>query len=340
MTDKVVVFSTPGLIPIEAFTIFGMNAKPNSVSPFGFFGTGLKIAIAVCMRHGLDVTIWRGTDRYAFYPQKTNFRGKEFSKIRMRCETWHLGNILRKRYTDLPFTTELGKHWELWQAFREFQTNTIDEGGFTMVGHLADDSVQGDSDRSLVIVGGQKFLDEYYDRHRNFLEDGLTERGDSTGDIQVLDKPSNHVYYRGVRVMDLKEPSKYTYNFLRAVDLTEDRTAKYPWMLESWICEHIMQSKDEDFVRQTAGAQAGFEARLGYNYVSVTPSATFVSVAHTSPNPNAKQIAVQASAPIVPTTRITITVPKSEVTQDELDTLTKAVEDLFGTCQVEKLGDH
>jgi hypothetical protein len=331
-----VVFSTPGLIPIEAFTMFGVNAKPNSTNPFGFFGTGLKIAIAVCIRMGQEVVIWRGKDKYTFFLKQTDFREKEFGYVRMKKETMSLADRLlgRASYYSLPFTTELGKTWELWQAFREFQTNTMDEGGTTSWGTPPE---VGSEEWSHVVVTGSKFVDEYHDRHRNFLEDGLTERSESSGSLQVLDKPSNHVYYRGVRVMDLKEEAKYTYNFLRTIELTEDRTAKYPFLLEAWICEHIMTSEDEDFVEDVVGSRSkGYERSLGYRYTDALPSTTFISVASNSPNSAAKEKAVEAGKPIVPTTRITIIVPRSEVTDDELTMLEEAVSNVFGAVLVEK----
>jgi hypothetical protein len=334
-----VVFSTPGLIPIEAFTMFGVNAKPNSTNPFGFFGTGLKIAIAVCIRMGQEVVIWRGKDKYTFFLKQTDFRDKEFGYVRMKKETPSLSDRLlgRPSYHSLPFTTELGKTWELWQAFREFQTNTMDEGGNTFI--VNPGYHPPEPEKSFVVVTGSKFVDEYHDRHRNFLEDGLTERSESSGALQVLDKPSNHVYYRGVRVMDLKEEAKYTYNFLRHIELTEDRTAKYPFLLEAWICEHIMTSEDEDFVEDVVGSRSrGYERSLGYRYTDTRPSATFISVAQNSPNSAAKEKAVEAGKPIIPTTRITITVPRSEVTDDELTMLEEAVSNVFGAVLVEKQG--
>lgn len=40
---RVVVFKTPGHIPLEAFTTFGINSKPNSLNPIGFFGSGAQV---------------------------------------------------------------------------------------------------------------------------------------------------------------------------------------------------------------------------------------------------------------------------------------------------------
>ena len=56
-----IVHSTPGLIDLRAFTTFGVNSKPNSKNPIGYFGTGLKYAVAVLARHKCPVTVWIGT---------------------------------------------------------------------------------------------------------------------------------------------------------------------------------------------------------------------------------------------------------------------------------------
>lgn len=305
---KSVVFSTPGLIPIEAFTVVGMSAKPNSTNPFGKFGTGLKIAVAVCLRLGQEVVVWRGRDKYTFYTKKIDFRGKEFQKIRMSHKGWLRG----VSYHDLPFTTEFGKHWELWQAFREFQTNTMDEGGDTYINnHAEGDIAKGSDDHTWIVVTGSKFVDEYHDRARNFLPDGLAERAGSDR-IQVLDRPSKHVYFRGVRVWDLKEESQFTYNFLMDIELTEDRTAKYSTLLESYICEHIMQSSDPAFLKKTVeeAPAHSFERSLPYRYTSVPSSRGFVAAASTpSAAPAAKQL-VKVAEENRNTTTFTVVLPR------------------------------
>lgn len=327
-----VVFSTPGLIPIESFTVFGMNAKPNSTNPFGFFGTGLKIAIAVCIRHNQEVVIWRGKDKYTFYTKKTDFRGKEFQKIRMKKETWRPSDLFKnqtlKSYHELPFTTELGKHWELWQAFREFMTNTMDENGKVF---LANEGYHPpEPDTSFVQVTGQRFVDEYHERDKNFLPDGLTVR-EGSDRLQVLDRPSKYVYYRGVRVWDLKEESQFTYNFLMHVELTEDRTAKYPFLLESYICDHIVGSSDEAFLKKTVEAPPtnSFERRLSYNYVSASPSPHFSTAAASSPNTAAKEL-VKVAEVAKTQTRILLTIPHIEVSDMDFHNLQELCKQVWG----------
>lgn len=340
-----VVFSTPGLIPIEAFTVVGMSAKPMSTNPFGKFGTGLKIAVAVCLRLGQEVVVWRGKDKYTFYTKKVDFRGKEFQKIAMKRETWSIGNVFKKSYHELPFTTEFGKHWELWQAFREFETNTRDENGETYLNNHSDGAIaRGSDDNTFIVVTGAKFVDEYHDRHRNFLEDGLTERAGSDR-IQVLDKPSKHIYFRGVRVWDLKEESVYTYNFLMDISLTEDRTAMHPTILESYICEHIMQSNDESFLKKTVSQPrvGSFESSLPYRYTSVRPATAFsVHAVQPSAN-NAAKLLVKAAEEKADQTIVTVTIPKL-MTQQELKAFKDAVfewrEDCKFTSTIDDLDDY
>ena len=69
------VFHTPTLIPIEGFTTFGLNAKPNVKTPIGFFGTGLKYAVAITLRLGGTFYLYIGSGLYEFYISKGEFRG-------------------------------------------------------------------------------------------------------------------------------------------------------------------------------------------------------------------------------------------------------------------------
>ena len=39
---RAIVHRTPGLLDPQAITVMGLSAKPNSTSPIGQFGTGLK----------------------------------------------------------------------------------------------------------------------------------------------------------------------------------------------------------------------------------------------------------------------------------------------------------
>lgn len=62
-TSRTIIFHNPGELDIRAVTTFGLSVK-KSDNPIGQFGTGLKYAIAVALRHGCDVEICAGRERY------------------------------------------------------------------------------------------------------------------------------------------------------------------------------------------------------------------------------------------------------------------------------------
>lgn len=332
---RCIAFRTPGLIPLESFTTFGVNVKPNSTSPFGYFGTGLKYAIAVLLRTGHRVVLWRGEHRYEFYVKKEDFRGKEFAFVRMKRSVFNIAHGLiggvwprRDTYEKLPFTTELGKNWELWQAFRELETNTRDEGGDTTLLEMSVDELCRGGDETLILVFGDKFVDEFLDMDRHFLRDGKRVREDEA--VQVIDRPSKQIYYRGVRVMDLKEEAEFTYNILSSLDLTEDRTVKYQHQVEQIIATYFIEKADEDQVRRGLTTSRWESRGINYGYAWATPSAAFRSHASTAKNPTAREFLEQHD-PSVPT-RVTVqlSIPRPEVTENELADVVRAVAETLG----------
>lgn len=273
MTQSV-VFRTPDLIDLRAFTIFGINAKPNSDSPIGFFGTGLKYAIAVLLRTNpkRKITLWVGMQKYSFTQDEVDFRGKEFTTIKL-----HREKGLWRATTELSYTTELGKSWELWMAFRELEANTRDESGATFI--IGAPEYIPLHRCSSIIVEGDDFVQCYHNRDTIFLPDALPKQTTVSGGVQVFPKPSNHVYYRGLRIRDLKKPSMYTYNILQEVQLTEDRTAKFDWEVDQVISKAVVQSDDEPLIKAVVKAvDTTYEGNLDYTNVYSSPGPTFLKV--------------------------------------------------------------
>lgn len=234
---RAVVFRTKGKLDLRSLTIFGVNAKPNTNSPIGYFGTGMKYAIAVLAREKIPVTIWIGNKKWSIFASASTFRDKEFQSIILHRDT------LIPKKIQLPFTTELGKNWQLWQAYRELESNTIDEHGETYI-HTFDpeDNEFALTDGTKIVVSSESFVQEHLDREKTFLPEAL-RRQESDEAVQVFDRPSKHIYYRGIRVRDLEKPALLTYNILQSVQLTEDRTLSMSyttqWLLESFLvkCE-------------------------------------------------------------------------------------------------------
>lgn len=275
-----VCFYTTSLIPIESFTTFGINYKPMTKNPIGFFGTGLKYAIAVLCRHGIKVRLLIGEVEYEFYADTDYFRGKEFQFIKMRRRK----SIMKKWfYEKLPFTTELGKNWDLWQAFRELESNTRDENGITIIAPV--DDIEPEAGKTKIIVTSDAFWRiATDDLHKIFLPSDLEPRW-RDDKLEIYNKPSEHIYYRGLRVHDFKEhegsKSMYTYNILEETRLTEDRTLMYMFEARERITKGLSRCNDITLLKsiiQASSVKGFFEEKLDWDYVFNKPSDEFMSL--------------------------------------------------------------
>lgn len=268
-----IVHVTPGLLDVRGFTILGLHAKPNTDTPIGKFGSGLKYAVATLVRLGCKVQVFIGDTEYEFYTKNADFRGVGYKQLMMKKKK---GFLSKWTYIELPFTTEFGRFWKAWQAFRELESNTRDECGYTG----ADPSIVDPRDygQTVIIVSGEPYEEAYRDRDKVFLPEALTKReGDDR--VQVFNEPSKFLYWRGIRVADLDKPSIYTYNILADLELTEDRTIKYMFYAHSHIASYIARSKDQKLINAVVSAKGEvFEAKLDFDYAHEAPSPEFLEV--------------------------------------------------------------
>lgn len=271
-----IVWENDGLMPLEAATTFGINAKPGSENPIGYFGTGLKYAIAVCLRLGGRFRLFLGDTEYEFYIKDEDFRGKNFQVIRMRKRK---GWAKRWSYDRLPFTTELGKNWEPWMAVRELESNVRDENGESTT--LSSDEMIKEHicgpDRTVIVVECPEMEDAYENLDHIFLSPEKKLLAE-IGPLQIYEGSSPYIFYRGLRVTDLENrPSRLTYNFTLGVTLTEDRTSKYPYSDQHRIMEAVMATTDQDILDTVMDAKEGehFEAHLPWDQPYVPPSTSY-----------------------------------------------------------------
>ena len=68
-----IVFQNPGLIDMAAVTTMGVSVKNDGA--IGYFGTGLKFAIATILRNKCALTIHRGLEAFAFTSEEITIRG-------------------------------------------------------------------------------------------------------------------------------------------------------------------------------------------------------------------------------------------------------------------------
>ncbi len=239
-----VSFQNDGLIDLTAVKTFGISVKEGD-NPIGYFGTGLKYAIAIILRSGGTVHLYRGEEEHVFGVRDTEVRGKSFKLITLDGD-------------DLGFTTEVGKKWQMWMAFREIYSNMKDEGGFATATKLSPTPVT----TTVVIDKCPEFLTCFEQRHKYFLEGEPFYRGYAA---DVYHGESQGLFYRGVKVGTLNFPAMYTYNITTDIDLTEDRTVQYDWEPDQAIARTWAAHENVDMMREILLAEStSYEGRIDF----------------------------------------------------------------------------
>lgn len=287
-------FTNPGEIDIRALTTFGLSSKDGETT-IGRFGTGLKYATAVIARNGGKITIQTGGENYTIGTVEDDFRGKPVKTLTMNGQP-------------LPYTTDLGRDWEPWMAFRELYANALDEGGD--VGR-SDDLGESCGDETRVSVDLNAFEAIFFSMEEHFIGQDETPVAKSSS-IEIYEGRSLFIFYRGIAILKLKEPAAFRYNLLGHTDLTEDRTAKYDWQVRSRIESGLAHTDNEAVARAACDMRNPFEAELDYSRDK--PSDVFLGAAVAlgeNCNPTAMAL-VRAQLPANPNEVDTYTVVSTE----------------------------
>lgn len=190
-------FVTPTALAIEAATTMGVSVKEDGA--IGKFGTGLKYAIAGILRLGGSVSIKIDGDQYEFGARDSEIRGKTFSIV--YCNDAPCG-----------FTTDLGKHWEPWQLFRELASNALDEGGCWTRNPL--------TGRTVITVECREV--EAAEHSEAVFLAGKEPLVESSFGATIYEGPSPYYYYKGIRAGSFGCVAPVTVDVTHG-DLSEDR---------------------------------------------------------------------------------------------------------------------
>lgn len=249
-----IYLANSGELDLNTIRIMGVSVKTGD-TPIGYFGTGMKYAIATLLRTGHEVRLTLGDrDKYVFTGRDEIIRGETFKRVYMNDEA-------------LSFTTDLGKNWEVWQAFRELYSNMLDESGAAGTKPVKNDTV--------ISVKGAEFTNCYHNRSEIFLDSVPVQTIDG---LEIHPMPSRHVYYRGVRAMTLPKISAMTYNITQQKELTEDRTLKSAWDVQYMVETRLPQVRDANVATVVVRGGDFWESELDFSNAYST-SKEFMDVA-------------------------------------------------------------
>ena len=256
-----IVFRNKGAIDLRALTTFGLSSKAGQ-DKIGRFGTGLKYATAVIVRNGGKVSFFNGDGWKVTGTREDMFRDQAVMQITFDD-------------ADLPFTTDLGRDWEVWMAFRELYSNALDEEGTVS---RTDDLPDSDSDETIIAVDLDAFEAIYFSMEEHFI--GADEEPVyATDSFEVYRGRSQFVFYRGIAIQKLKYPAAYRYNLKGYVDLTEDRTAKYNWQVQNRIASGILLCTNTDIATAACDQRNEYEASIDFSDVGDKPCEVFLGAA-------------------------------------------------------------
>lgn len=255
-----IVFENSGEIDPRLISLIGVNVKESSTA-IGYFGTGLKYAVACLSRWGETITIQSGLAEFTFDVEKAKIRNQSFDILVMRSMVDQL---------QLGFTTELGKRWEPWVVYRELWCNAHDEPTPRVYDAIKPPTPVAGLTR--VIISGAK-IEKAHNTRSEFILEGREPLHVLPG-LEIYEGEGKRIFYRGIAVQAPDKPSLYTYNILDQLYLTEDRTAG-SWSTDPIIARGLSQLKDAGIIDATLTAPSEkLESRLDYDYV-YSPSETW-----------------------------------------------------------------
>ena len=228
--------SNQGLIDPNALILMGASSKRDDSTKIGFFGTGIKYALAVLLRNNIEVRIYNGIKEIDITTKTVSFRDKEYQQV-----------FIDGRETSI--TTDIGPDWKIWYAIREIYCNALDEGGMdiaqvsNIASHLNESETTIFIDVTEDIQDILRNWDLYFSNIREVLYEskhGKIFQGDGT----------TRIYRKGILVHENKDrKALFHYDFLE-IDINESRTIRWTSDIRCMLSQMIPECNNIDIVRR------------------------------------------------------------------------------------------
>lgn len=227
--SNMVLFQNTGEIPVNAFKLLGASSKRGDASKIGFYGTGLKYAIALMLREDIKFKIYSGTKEVKITKRATKFLDQKIDVMVVNGEKTSI-------------TLDAGIDWEPWFAIREIYSNTMDESGEMKVNAEIEPQVGA---TKIYIDLTSESLKDIFENWNNYFTTSRTIKEEFKGG-NILPKLPSNAYYtvfrKGIRAYSNRDKSLFDYD-LKSLDINESRVAKYSWQTEQESSKLLAQSK-------------------------------------------------------------------------------------------------
>jgi len=200
-------FCNQGRISLIDITTMGDSSKRDDDSKIGTYDSGLKYAIAICLRNNIDIEIKSGGYTY-------NFRSELITdyKTSKSKEVIQITHNEDGEYKSLntAFAKNLGFDWELWMAVREVYSNCLDENGEYFI-----NKDELSNYETIVTMEGEN-LEPILEEFNNYFISKSEVPVLSEGNVKVYNNPTEHLklYKNGILVYeDGETKSHYRYDY-------------------------------------------------------------------------------------------------------------------------------
>ena len=222
-----------GEIDVNAFKLLGATSKIGQ-NKIGYFGTGLKYAIAVFLRNKMEFKIFSGLKEIRVDTVRRKFRGQDFDVIRINGEPTSL-------------TTSMGRDWEEWFAVREVYCNALDEEKCRLT---VEEEMNLEAGKTKFYIKYDSSIKDIFNNWNNYFsekrEDVLLQKHSD----KILAGGERLIIYRkGINVYDEERKCLFNYD-MDQVDINESRTLKYDWMFRNDLVRWLAKNANREVIEK------------------------------------------------------------------------------------------
>lgn len=235
MGSYYVCFQNKSEVPINAFKLLGASSKRGDSSKIGYFGTGLKYAIAVMLKQGIEFHVYSGEKEVKIGTRSTKFLDENVSVMTVNGEKTSI-------------TLDAGIDWKPWYAIREIYSNAIDENGEMLI-NITPEPKAGYT-RIFVDTESEQLKDIFQNWNAYFTQNrqAIFKNIRGTMFTKLSTVPEYIAFRKGIRVHESRKHSVFDYD-LPDVEINESRVAIYSFRVQQ-DCSELLASSNIECINE------------------------------------------------------------------------------------------